>query len=305
MTRLRIPSRLDSPAVRGLRRDWPESRRVVLSFADQRFVLPAGTVGLACMVQWARRNGQEIEADFDGCENAGYWERMDFCALCGFDGMPAGPRHPAGGRFSELRRVDEINDVEAITEALVSVTAPDAGEAFRIHGYLVSEALNNVCQHSEATGFCASQLYLGQGTAHFAIADTGIGLRQALGRFGPANDAAALELALQVGVSGRSPAAQAAAPRHMRNRGIGLSALTRLIKANGGSFTLWSGNSAMVHSGSGSRVLDSACWPGVFLSAIVPQVNFDVTEHDIIEELGPELRQADAAARRTRFRRQP
>ena len=135
MTLLRVPARLDVQAVRGLRQRWPmDVARVELDFAAQRFVLPAGTVGLACLVQWARGNGQTVDARFDGCENAGYWERMDFCRRCGFAGPPPGARHAARGRFSELRPVADIDEVDAITDALVSVRETAAAAPARETG---------------------------------------------------------------------------------------------------------------------------------------------------------------------------
>src|SRR5207342_580460 len=97
----------------------------------------------------------------------GYWERMGFFACLDLDGPPATARHDPAGRFYELRRVTGMDDVDQLTEELVAVTNPDAS-ARRVHGYVVSEALNNVCQHSGAEGYCASQYYPGDGVVRFA-----------------------------------------------------------------------------------------------------------------------------------------
>ena len=302
---LALPQTMHAGAVQVLRRQWPSHRcTVVLDMARQRFVEPAGSVGLGCLIDWARAQGQEVRVAVGTCENALYWARMDFFALLGLDGPEPQGRQDPDGRFSEIRKVDDPDDVDALTEALASVTADDA-RSFAEHAYILSEALNNICQHSEGSGYCASQAYPSRGVARFTIADTGRGLRAALARFPLSSDAAAIAKALEVGVSGRSHVEQMMSPNKARNKGIGLTALTRLIEANGGSYVLWSGTAVRTHANGHSRMHEAAAWQGVYLAAEVPRVNFHTTYSDIIRELTPELREVERQNARPRLRRLP
>jgi hypothetical protein len=303
--RIVLPAQLQAASLRTVLRGWPEdAARVELDFACQRWVLPSGTVGLSCMIAWARGRGQAVTARLGGCENAGYWERMGFFRLFDLEAPPPMAHHPARGRFSEIRRIEDIREVDPITEELVAVTNPDPG-ALRVHGYLVSEALNNVCQHSGAVGFCASQAYPSEGTVRFAIGDCGCGLREALADHAPADDAEAIELALRVGVTGRSRAAQMAAPREMRNKGVGLSAITKLVAANRGSLLIWTGSAVKDWTVARSRMLAAPHWQGVLLAAKMPRVKFLRTERDVIRELIPELQAIEKAQMRRPLRRLP
>lgn len=302
---LTLPPTMHAGAVQWLRRQWPSHRcTVVLDMAHQRFVEPAGSVGLGCLIDWARAQGQEVRVAADACENALYWGRMDFFALLGLDGPEPQGRHEPEGRFSEVRKVDDPDNVDALTDALASVTTDDA-RTFAEHAYMLSEALNNICQHSEGSGYCASQAYPSRGVATFAIADTGRGIRAALARFRLYSDAAAIAKALEVGVSGRDHVEQMMNPNKARNKGIGLTALTRLIEANGGSYVLWSGTAVYTHAKGRSRMHEAAPWQGVYLAAEVPRVNFSTTHSDIIRELTPELREVERRNARPRMRRLP
>lgn len=302
---LPLPRELHAGAVQLLRQQWPsDAGTVVLDMARQRFVEPAGSVGLSCLIDWARAQSQEIRVAVGACENALYWARMDFFALLGLEGPEPLSRHDPDGRFSEIRKVDDPEQVDELTEALASVTTDDA-RTFAEHAYILSEALNNICQHSEGSGYCASQAYPSSGVAKFAIADTGRGLRAALARFTPSSDAAAIAKALEVGVSGRSHVEQMMSPNKARNKGIGLTALTRLIEANNGSYVLWSGTAVRAHANGRSRMHETAPWQGVYLAAEVPRVNFRTTHSDIIRELTPELREVERQNARPRLRRLP
>jgi hypothetical protein len=192
MAELFLPARLTLQTLPHLCNAWPEDGEVRINFGHQGWVLPSGIVGLSCLIEAATRRGQHVTCILQGCQNASYWQRMGFCARFGVTGIAAaGVPHAARSRFSELQRISDMEEVDAITEGLIQVTALSP-EARDIYGHVVSEALNNVCQHSGAAGYCMSQFYPSERSVRFCIADCGQGLRKALARFNPESDETAV-----------------------------------------------------------------------------------------------------------------
>ena len=127
---------------------------------------------------------------------------MGFFDLFGVSGVQcAGARRAPAGVLQNS--VSDIEEVDEITAALVEVVQPDDEER-RIRSHILSEALNNVCQHSDAVGFCSAQYYWSENVVRLAIGDPGRGLRAALHRFNPTDDQEAISMALRAGVSGRT-----------------------------------------------------------------------------------------------------
>lgn len=289
-----LPRHLNLATLTGIINAWPrDASSIVVDFRGQVFVYPAGTVGLSCLASQAIGRGQELSFQFDGCENVTYWERMGFFSNFNIQGIPsAGVRRDSGNRFSEVRVVNNIDDVDRLTAELVDVAAPSR-EAGLVFSHIVSEALNNVCQHSGARGFCASQYYELRDRVHFCIADHGMGLLQSLADYGMASDSAAVMKALEVGVSGRSRAAQMAEPEHMRNRGVGLSAIHRLVIGNRGVLDLWSGDARYSAGPLGGSLRTVTYWPGTLISATMPRGTITAGFHDIMRKLAAELREVE------------
>jgi hypothetical protein len=305
MAELLLPARLTLQTLPFLCNSWPDDGEVRINFGNQGWVLPSGIVGLSCLVEAAIRRGQYVTCSLQGCQNASYWQRMGFCARFGVRDAPAaGVRRAARSRFSELKRISDIEEVDAITEGLIEVTALSP-EARDIYGHVVSEALNNVCQHSGAAGYCMSQFYPSARSVRFCIADCGQGLRSALSRFAPESDEAAILKALEVGVSGRSQAEQLAAPKELRNRGVGLTAIQRLVVENEGEIIIWSGEAFYREQAGLMRGFQppSAPWRGTLLAARLPRNQFSRSFRDIMRELTAELKAHEV--RRQRWTRQP
>lgn len=287
-----LPSRLHLGTLPNLLSAWPAEGGIEIDFSGQSWVLPSGTAALSCLVLSALRQHRQVRFITDAGRNVGYWERMAFFRNFGVEPGVCGRAHPARDRFSEVRHIVDADEVDGIAEQLVRVTLPTP-ELEQIQMHIVTEALNNVCQHSGASGYCASQAYPREGNAiRFCIADPGVGLKGSLGRFGLENDEAAIEKALEVGVTGRSPAAIQAMPRHMRNRGVGLSAIQRLVVGNGGSFALWSGSAFYVEGPTGSSVRQYPSWHGTLIAARVPR-QISASFRDVMRQLTTELYQVE------------
>jgi hypothetical protein len=184
-----IPLRLDFERLRRIVAAWPrDAQQLTLNFERQEWVDPIGTTGLSCLVAEAIMRGQQIRFETTGCQNLGYWGRMGFFENFGLDelGKQGQPRPPRG-RFSVVRRVTPDTENDQIAHEIVQVQQPSE-EAYQIYQHIVSEALDNISQHSAAEGFTASQYYESQRRSAFCIADYGCGLRRALYRFEPEND---------------------------------------------------------------------------------------------------------------------
>lgn len=292
-----LPKYLNLSALAKLARRWPTGAGdITLRLHSDQWVRPAGLAGLACLVERSRIQGSRTYVDHGDCANAGYWERMGFFDVLGLQGPGIGPRTAPEGRFCELRRISDIEEVDEITEALVDVTDPSA-VARRIYGHVVSEALNNVCQHSGSHGFCHAQFNPHEGLVRFCIADYGCGLRHALRGFGPKDDSEAIAKALEVGVT--SGNTRMGTPE-MRNRGVGLSAAHRLVVENEGELVIWSGTG--VHPE--RRLLgrgEVPSWQGTLVAAKIRRNGFARTFQDVMRELEGELREREQPHRMTRL----
>lgn len=285
MTRLELPQRLDLKALPQLVREWPHgSTGVEIVLHPKQWVEPAGLVALACLIEASQRAGAAVTTDHSGCPAAGYWERMRFFSALGIASPePSGPAREAEGRFSELKAIGDIFEVDEVTEGLVDVSQP-TGEFRETHNHIVSEALNNVCQHSRACGFSQAQLYKAT-EVHFCIGDAGIGLREALRVFGPLDDLAAIEMALRVGVtSGSSRLGQ----RELRNRGVGLCAIERLVVGNGGRLVIWSGTG--FYGSDGTRLANAPHWQGTLVAAALRRNYLAMNFRDAMKQLDNEQR---------------
>jgi anti-sigma regulatory factor (Ser/Thr protein kinase) len=214
----------------------------------------------------------------------GFFENFGLDEL-GKQGQPRPPR----GRFSVVRRVTPDTENDQIAHEIVQVQQPSE-EAYQIYQHIVSEALDNISQHSAAEGFTASQYYESQRRSAFCIADYGCGLRRALYRFEPENDEHAILKALEVGISGRSRSQQLAEPEHTRNRGVGLSIIRQLIVRNGGWLRLWTGSAVYIEEGDSIQVRSAPPWNGTLLSAILPRDRVVAPFDDVAAEIASELR---------------
>jgi hypothetical protein len=157
---IELPPELTIDTIDDLVDRWSDQDpNITIDLSRNRWVHPIGTVALSCLAARALTRGCNPSFKVDGCRNLGYWQRMRFFENFGLSGIPSGGEpKSAEGRFSEVTKILDINDTDRIAEELVRVASP-AEEALQTYSHIVSEALNNVCQHSRGQGFCASQYY--------------------------------------------------------------------------------------------------------------------------------------------------
>jgi hypothetical protein len=144
-------------------------------------------------------------------------------------------------------------------ERLSAILAQSSkGTLFETLSYSIREIIRNVVEHSEAAEFliCA-QCWSATGAAEIAIADAGIGIADGLrshGKYAPKDDAEALSLATQPGVSGTIIS------RHSddawANSGYGLYMAKGLADGPQG-FALVSGSAALSYGDNNEEITES------------------------------------------------
>lgn len=213
-----------------------EAERVTIDFSRLRRVSPAALAALACAVdRWRREHRRVAFRGLKKCRITGYLQRMDVFGACGVELTETFTPHAGRGRFVPVQRVE--SSVEALGRAMASGVAPGGDEAghpssplYDFAWYVLTEAANNVRQHSGGTGYAAAQVTQAAGFVRLAMADNGRGIRQSFVDSGlpwafALDDAAAILKALEPLVSGR---------RAPANEGVGLTlcaGLARLAKA--------------------------------------------------------------------------
>lgn len=150
--------------------------------------------------------------------------------------------------------------IQEDSEKLAAILAQSrAGVLFDTLSYSIREIIRNVVEHSKAGEFLiAAQCWVATGAAEIAIADAGIGIAAGLrsnGKYSPGDDAEALSLATQPGVSGTI------VPRHSddvwANSGFGLYMARGLAHGKQG-FTLASGTAALTSGDDGQAIVEGA-----------------------------------------------
>ena len=285
-----LPRDLNLSALARVRLVWPDNATLItLRLHPDQWVRPAGLAGLACLIARSQSQGTAFIVEHAHCQSVGYWQRMGFFEVLSLDGPAAAGFHqPADGQFCELRRISDIYAVDEVTEALVAVTDPTP-EGWKVYSHIVSEALNNVCQHRQFRRFLPGAVQSAGGQGPTSNHPYGCGLRHALRAFRPDDDRAAIAKALEVGVtSGQTRMGTTG----MRNRGVGLSAIHKLVAGNGGDLVIWSGNGVFPTNKSLCRG-DVPAWQGTLLAARMERNNFSRGFRDVMLELDAELRERE------------
>jgi hypothetical protein len=136
----------------------------------------------------------------------------------------------------------------------------------------MAEVCQNVVDHSGGPGLALAQCYLRAGGGpeiRLAVADVGIGVRASLApRYadrlpGSWDDRAAVRLAFRRGVTGSGDP----------DRGLGLAAVTDMVRAWGGTLRLRSGTAACVVGAHPAEIVGLAAFPGTQVAITLPQAD--------------------------------
>ncbi len=248
------------------------------------FIDPYGMVGLLeigelCMLEDVKKTVLLPHST----EVLRYLERMDFFSHArryfSLDPMQP-PAAPAGGESDvllEITPIERANDIHAIVgrveERAQSILARHLRyDEKAVGGFIValSEACQNIVEHSENKGFVGIQKYrypsLGKNIVKIAVMDAGIGFRKSLSsRFRLAGDIDAIDKALLHGAS-----------RHEdKGRGHGLAAVRRFVTQWHGRISIRSGTArlSLIPAWSRGKERETGLiqFPGSQINIILPE----------------------------------
>lgn len=217
-----------------------------VDFGSVTFVEPIGLVAAAALTDRAASQGHPVQFVRPGEFGArNYLARMGLgkhldTLLLSHD-LPTVSENPHPDDLLELRRFSSEFDGTQLAQLVYNRVSGDSGEVDAQVPETLHESLcelaSNVTNHAQAPGFAAAQTYPGMNTIVFAVADSGIGIRQSLaGRYDVSDDAEALRIAVRYGVTGTGEG----------GRGSGLHDVMVSVVGLQGVFTVISGHGKLV-----------------------------------------------------------
>lgn len=219
----------------------PSDGVVVIDLSRVAFIDTMGLVTVAAAAERAQLDGIDVQftppRDADPARYAARMHLGECLASVGVDAqLPTVHEREVGSRLTELHRFDAWNADELAERVHYAVVAHAGDEANAKEFFLgVSEVMWNVVDHSTVgAGWAAMQVMPGDKAPFvtFAVADSGVGLRQSLARnHSVTDDSAAISLAFESGVSGTGD-----------RRGMGLPDLYHRVNRRRGVIKVWSGN---------------------------------------------------------------
>jgi hypothetical protein len=271
-----VPDRLDYPnladALEALALPFdPEEHDdiPVLDLSANTFCDPSGTVALAAFcADYARRHEHPLR--LEGWDPTSYLSRVGFKPLAGYKDDYPKRRHENGDQVTSIMEVVYAPDrAETLLRTLDVLDVAHEG-CRQLLGYCLEEILRNVEEHADSpvNALIQAQHYSARGNVVVAIGDTGRGVLLNMRQRHPdlEDDLAALQLAMEPGMSGRNP-------RKGSNAGLGLTVSSALIARAGGTFQIVSGNAMLEITSRGTlaRQLPSGGWRGVLVVMCVPR----------------------------------
>lgn len=169
-----------------------------------------------------------------------YLVRMGVFKMLGIPSTIAVVEHEAAGRFIPLTQIRTSNELTQFITEMIPLLHLEAEQA-RTIGYIVSELVRNVLEHSEAKNgaiICA-QYYEKSNAIRIGIADTGVGIKKTITQSHMAKtDLQAIQLALTPGITGTTRKEGGTE----QNAGAGLFFIKSIACVNRDFFVIYSGN---------------------------------------------------------------
>lgn len=228
-----------------------------LHMKELQFAEPAGLLPLVCILRnHVRASGAlKIHSFPAGLDVCGYLERMNFYKLVN-NPCPHNPgKRKSSDEFIEITEMDGNVLPQPVRTKLNSLVQGrvdlknEAGDSFLVAcGELVDNtrhAYNQAITEQAAVwppALILAQYYQPSNTLHVTVADCGIGMWRSLEAKDPVeafkSDKSAIERALILGMKGFNRS----------GKGLGLAAIARFMRQNGGKFSIRSGECLSMQS---------------------------------------------------------
>lgn len=169
-----------------------------------------------------------------------YLVRMGLFNMLGLPTTIVVTEHESAGRFIPLARITDSQQLTEFITDMIPLLHVDSEQAKTL-GYIVSELVRNVLEHSRAKNgaiLCA-QYYPKSHAIRIGIADTGVGIRTTINRSYPAKtDLEAIQLALTPGITGTTRREGGTE----QNAGAGLFFIKSIASVNRDFLVIYSGS---------------------------------------------------------------
>jgi hypothetical protein len=232
-----------------------------------RFTEPLGLVEIAARAEYHRSRGTAVRVLAPSDPSvANYLARMRLgralTELGADHDLPYVRERELSGRLLELTYFAGADGSDELATMVYHRVAAQSPASARALYTALCEVGQNVPEHAGVPGgWAAAQATRRRAEVWFAVGDSGIGMRRSLAARGPRDDADALVLALDRGVSRLARA----------GRGNGLAETCRLVTGQGGRLHLVSGGAARTAERTRRHTsVPATPFPGTLLQGALP-----------------------------------
>ena len=165
-------------------------KRLVINFADTKFVQPGGLTPLLTLLMEIPNKSQYFNALIVPSMSEKidlYISRMGFYTLLGVKNDYPYYKHESRGRFQELysfSQTTDINDIARTSENIIHMFLKDKTlENYnKAIGWSIFETIDNACNHAESDiNVVFAQKFEQKGITEFSVCDRGLGIRDTMG----------------------------------------------------------------------------------------------------------------------------
>lgn len=223
---------------------------------------------IVSLVHYLRAKGVVVNGNIQNLKKesaqANYASRVEFFNLIGATFDEDFERQDASGRFTEILRFENENALDLHKEIMRILLTNDLNEdMLRVLDYCLWEVIDNTLNHSDTSfnygigsGFLCCQYFPKSNEVRLIIVDSAQGIHRALtshpdSKFKKYNEPEAIENCIVKGVT------------NSKGMGFGLWATSTLVRENGGTLIIHSGNHSLKCEKE-TQVIESPKWQGTY-----------------------------------------